>query len=399
MGQQFEGLEWPYNDKGQPTVDNRNRCIFKWMGSVLPRRSNRRMLEQQRTEPAYQRFGDASHFLCLKSIPEGQRRSLSPDPIGQHVGSSPYQQNGGEEISKASGGDKENVCLVFTEADQVASSTSPRESEHHSRFFVQAFERQNRLGPQCQPFQSHQSHLGSTTGGPICNSVFCPAKEIFQLEGGSQGRGNGRPFSELVHNMGICTPSMVPNCKGTVKVQREEATVILVAPLWRTQPWFPSLLNVLVDLPILLPDIPDLIIPSLNCDCPVLETQPQLVAWKVSGITSVPKEIPNNAIELLMSSRRSKTISNYNSAWKKWEGWCKQRGTHPFQADVSAILGFLADQFEEGRQYRSLNYYSSALSSTHLPVEGFPVGQHPLVVRLLKGAYIQQPPKPRYSQT
>lgn len=184
-----------------------------------------------------------------------------------------------------------------------------------------------------------------------------------------------------------------------MKVQREEATVILVAPLWRTQPWFPSLLNVLVDLPILLPDIPDLIIPSLNCDCPVLETQPKLVAWKVSGITSVPKEIPNNAIELLMSSRRSKTISNYNSAWKKWEGWCKQRGMHPFQADVSAILGFLADQFEEGRQYRSLNYYSSALSSTHLPVEGFPVGQHPLVVRLLKGAYIQQPPKPRYSQT
>ena len=66
-----------------------------------------------------------------------------------------------------------------------------------------------------QHFQSHQSHLGSTTGGPICNSVFCPAKEIFQLEGGWRGRGNRRPFSELVHNMGICTPSMVLNCKGT----------------------------------------------------------------------------------------------------------------------------------------------------------------------------------------
>lgn len=72
---------------------------------------------------------------------------------------------------------------------------------------------------------------------------------------------------------------------------------------------------------------------------------------------------------------------------------------HPFAADVSTILGFLADQFEEGRQYHSLNYYCSALSSTHLPVEGFPVGQQPLVVRLLKGAYIQRPPKPRYSQT
>ena len=68
-------------------------------------------------------------------------------------------------------------------------------------------------------------------------------------------------------------------------------------------------------------------------------------------------------------------------------------------ADVSAILGFLANQFGEGRQYRSLNCYHSALSFTHFPVEGFLVGQHPLVVRLLKGAYIQRPPKPKYSQT
>ena len=80
------------------------------------------------------------------------------------------------------------------------------------------------------------------------------------------------------------------------------------------------------------------------------------------------KEIPNNAIELLVSSWRSKTISNYNSAWRKWEGWCKQRGMHPFAADVSSIRGFLSDQFEEGRQYRSLNCYRSALSSTHLPL-------------------------------
>lgn len=76
----FDGMKWPYNDKGHPTVDNRSRCILKWMGSILPRRSNRRMLEQRRTEPAYQRSGDASHFICLKSFPAGQRRSLSPDP-------------------------------------------------------------------------------------------------------------------------------------------------------------------------------------------------------------------------------------------------------------------------------------------------------------------------------
>ena len=38
-------------------------------------------------------------------------------------------------------------------------------------------------------------------------------------------------------------------------------------------------------------------------------------------------------------------------------------------------------------------------NTTLYPVEGFAVGQHLLVVKLLKGAYIQWPPKHRYSQT
>ena len=55
------------------------------------------------------------------------------------------------------------------------------------------------------------------------------------------------------------------------------------------------------------------------------------------------------------------------------------------------------DEFKAGREYRSLNCYRSAISSTHLPIEGFAVGKHPLVCRLLKGAYNLRPPQPKYS--
>ena len=55
-------------------------------------------------------------------------------------------------------------------------------------------------------------------------------------------------------------------------------------------------------------------------------------------------------------------------------------------------------QFQEGKQYRSLNCYRSALSSTHLPVEGFPVGNHSLVCRLLKGVFNLCPPQPCYRE-
>ena len=89
--------------------------------------------------------------------------------------------------------------------------------------------------------------------------------------------------------LGFAHPPWCLITRVLMKVQVEEATVVLITPLWETQPWFPVITSMLVDLPVLLPNIPDLLTPSPNCDCPVLETQPQLVAWKVSGNTSEQK--------------------------------------------------------------------------------------------------------------
>ena len=47
----------------------------------------------------------------------------------------------------------------------------------------------------------------------------------------------------------------------------------------------------------------------------------------------------------------------------------------------------------------SLNSYRSAISSAHDQVEGYSVGQHPLVTRLLKGAFNDRPPLPKYTST
>ena len=62
-------------------------------------------------------------------------------------------------------------------------------------------------------------------------------------------------------------------------------------------------------------------------------------------------------------------------------------------------MNFLSHLFREGYQYRSLNAYRSAISSVHDRVDGVSVGQHPLVARVLKGAFNERPPQPRYSQT
>ena len=57
---------------------------------------------------------------------------------------------------------------------------------------------------------------------------------------------------------------------------------------------------------------------------------------------------------------------------------------------------FLAHLHEEGYQHRSLNAYRSAIASVHTRVDGYSVGEHPLVTRVLKGTFNQRPPLPRY---
>ena len=108
------------------------------------------------------------------------------------------------------------------------------------------------------------------------------------------------------------------------------------------------------------------------------------------------EEISDEAVDLIVASWRSKTDANYDSAWRMWQEWCSDKGVYPFAADLPSILSFLADQYKEGRAYRSLNCYRSALSSAHFPIKGFAVGKHPLVCRLLKGVFNLRPPLPRY---
>lgn len=63
------------------------------------------------------------------------------------------------------------------------------------------------------------------------------------------------------------------------------------------------------------------------------------------------------------------------------------------------MINFLSAQQGLGKSYSTINSYRSGLSSVLPPMEGFPVGKHPMVIRLLKGIFNANPPKPRYQST
>ena len=61
-------------------------------------------------------------------------------------------------------------------------------------------------------------------------------------------------------------------------VQTQQANIVLVAPVWKLQPWYPTLLLMLIDYPQLITSDHQVM---LNQDRSMM--LPQLVAWHISG--------------------------------------------------------------------------------------------------------------------
>ena len=75
------------------------------------------------------------------------------------------------------------------------------------------------------------------------------------------------------------------------KVHQEGCTVVLVAPVWDTQPWYPVLLNLLIEYPLLLTPHKHLLVDPFNQDHPlVVRNQLRLAAWRLSGRDILQRE-------------------------------------------------------------------------------------------------------------
>jgi hypothetical protein len=96
--------------------------------------------------------------------------------------------------------------------------------------------------------------------------------------------------------------------------------------------------------------------------------------------------------KLLTASWRSGTQKDYASKFKRFSSWCSAKQIDTYSASLTDCAEFLASLYYEGLQYKTIAGYRSMLSSVLQPVGKFPVGQHPYIIRLLKGVFNLRPP-------
>lgn len=65
---------------------------------------------------------------------------------------------------------------------------------------------------------------------------------------------------------------------------------------------------------------------------------------------------------------------------------------------MEEVVEFLTNQFNKGLGYESLNTARGALSALGIQFEGFRIGNHPLIIRFMKGVFAARPTKSRYTE-
>ena len=103
--------------------------------------------------------------------------------------------------------------------------------------------------------------------------------------------------------------------------------------------------------------------------------------------------------KILQASWKPGTEKQYQSAWKRFFSWCSQRSCDLFSCSLNIVLDYLVDLFYKGLEYSTINSHRSAISVTHLPVDGICVEIHPFISRLMEGIFNLCPPCPRYVPT
>ncbi len=104
------------------------------------------------------------------------------------------------------------------------------------------------------------------------------------------------------------------------------------------------------------------------------------------------KGFSKNTRKLLASSWRSGTQKDYVSKFRQFSRWCGEQQIDPYLASLKDCANFITYLFEKGLLYSTINGYRSMLSSVLPPIDKFPIGQHPAIIRLLRGVFNERPP-------
>ena len=245
-----------------------------------------------------------------------------------------------------------------------------------------------------------QSPSGNLAGGyrSLRSGMESPAAQVRKLDSTAERNSSKRVLPQLVKSKSVCFSPIRVNSEMPSKDQERESESHFSLPV--------------VAVPAVVATIvgdgnrsaSSLSLPSSSFTLERVEPAPAASVGQISFIRLdvirrrlQERGLSAEVIELLLASSRSSTAAAYQSAWNKWCCWNVARGFDPLSNTLNNILQYLNDLFRSGLAAQTINSHRSMLSMTLDPIDGHNIGEHPLIVQLLKGCYNSKPPRARYN--
>jgi len=233
----------------------------------------------------------------------------------------------------------------------------------------------------------------------VCLALECPGREVCKLASTTEQLGNGRSVILLAGAASVCLPPFLDDNglynkdkAGTVKHRSN------LSPLEK-----PGMVSTSVEDGLRRSNVASLPFRSFDVSSRGAQSTLQQSNFPASRLESVrhrfgEQGFSNEVVELLLAGIRDNTKSAYQSSWVSWSDWCNRHSLNPMLSELKNFLSYLTFLYSDGKAYSTVNVHRSMLSVTLDPIDGHPIGSHPLVIQLLKGVYNSNPPQPKYKE-
>ncbi|CAC5386376.1 unnamed protein product [Mytilus coruscus] len=342
---------------------------------------------------AHKLFGNESCNFDSSAFSENFEGKMCSDKEQQHKRSTIHKSSRGDEVTKF-------MLLDFgAMADSNSKQYILESSPHYGQeeCFSGSFESGKGLSDRMVSEQVYSAADFSDMGNPIdrfvCIMGKSPDRNLLHLDSSSQCFGLGCSDNSLGEHVRVCVS---PNLSDSKDIAIYEAV-----PLSDNFDCAPVAKETLVHQDFAVTD--SLSNKTTSNGQFVVSGQNENFSSKSRNIKSdsmasfdrhfKTEGFSQSARTLLSASWRDGTKKDYSSKFEKFNSWCGERQIDPYSANLNQVADFLAYLFHSGLQYRTIAGYRSMLSAVLPPVQNFPVGQHPNIVRIIKGVFNSRPPK------
>ena len=374
-------------------------CINSRLGGLMSGSINRGTMVSGGEKISHKCFRAESSKVGNNDFHNRQKGgNSSPYQDGQYGCPVILDEDGGDKESRISKYQQRNLEFPFVPQDHDYCRVSAGGVEHRSRQGIKGCQGFQRVETKQSDIQKDLSNLGNSGNRSICIKGFTPTSSIHVLEAGPIQQGAGCVPDKLESSLRLRFPPICSNRKGVAESAKGSS---------HNNNNYSSMASTT-----LVPDVTahvsknSIITPIKEGPSsgpkgqPTSSNRAELI--KTSGLDHLRENLQTEGVserasKLIINSRRTGTLRHYQSAWGKWVGWCDKQKISPTACDISYVLDYLANLFEQGLQYSTIGSHRSAISAFHNPIDGVKIGENPRVSDLMSGIFNQRPPQPRYT--